>query len=48
MPIRKGASRKTFEHNLEKLKAEGKPIKQALAISYKVKREAQKKKYGVK
>ena len=44
MPLKKSTSKKALQANIkEEIKA-GKPIKQAVAIGYSVKREAQKKK----
>jgi len=44
MPLKKSTSKKALQANIkEEIKAE-KPIKQAVAIGYSVKREAQKKK----
>lgn len=43
MPLKKGTSKKTFSANVGKLRDEGKPLSQALAIAYSVKKEAQKK-----
>ena len=43
MPLKKSASKKAFSENVKTEMAHGKPQKQALAISYAVKREAQKK-----
>lgn len=42
MPLKKGKSKKSFEANVEELVKAGHPIKQALAIAYKEKREAEK------
>lgn len=44
MPISKGSSKKSFERNIKTEVKAGKPVKQAVAISYAVKREAEKKK----
>jgi hypothetical protein len=44
MPLKKSASDKAFTANLKKELGAGKPKKQALAIAYSVKREAQRKK----
>ena len=43
MPLVKSASKEAFRKNVKTEMAHGKPQKQALAISYNVKREAQKK-----
>jgi hypothetical protein len=42
MPLKKSDSKKAFEANI-KTEAKTKPIKQAVAIAYAVKREAAKK-----
>ncbi len=42
MPLKTGYSKKTFAENLHELLASGRPTKQALAISYSKKREAEK------
>lgn len=42
MPLKKGSSKQTFEHNLTKLIREGYPQKQAVAIAYSQKRRSQK------
>lgn len=44
MPLTKSPSKKAFQHNVAAEVKSGKPVKQAVAISYSVKREAQKKK----
>lgn len=41
MPLKKSASKQAFAHNV-KSEAKTKPIKQALAVAYAVKREAAK------
>ncbi len=43
MPLKSGYSDKTFSGNLKELLKSGKPKKQALAISYSEKRQAEKK-----
>lgn len=43
MPLVKSTSKKAFEKNIKAEVKAGKPVKQALAISYAVKREAEKK-----
>lgn len=40
MPLKKSASKKAFTKNLRTELGVGKPIKQALAIAYSVKRRA--------
>jgi hypothetical protein len=45
MPLVKSASKKAFKENIKKEVKEGnKPVKQAVAIAYSVKRKAQGKK----
>lgn len=44
MPLVKSTSKKAFEKNIKAEVKAGKPVKQAVAISYAVKREAQKAK----
>lgn len=44
MPLKKSSSKKAFSENVKKEMESGKPQKQAVAIAYSVKREAQKKK----
>jgi hypothetical protein len=46
MPLKIGTSKKTFSSNIRTERAAGKPIKQAVAIAYAKKREAQKKHRG--
>ena len=43
MPLKKSASPKAFKENIKAEVKAGKPVKQAVAISYSVKREAEKK-----
>lgn len=40
MPLKKGKSKKTFEHNVRQEIKAGKSKKQALAIAYSVKRKS--------
>ena len=40
MPLKKSSSLKTFKENIKAEVKAGKPVKQAVAISYAVKREA--------
>ena len=44
MPLKKSTSKKAFESNIKTEVKAGKPVKQAVAISYAVKKEAQKAK----
>lgn len=48
MPLTKTLSKKAFEKNIKAEVQAGKPVKQAVAIAYSVKREAEKKKSGKK
>lgn len=43
MPINKSTTKKAFKSNIKEEVKAGKPVKQAVAIAYSVKREAQKK-----
>jgi hypothetical protein len=43
MPLTKSKSEKAFKSNIKAEVKAGKPVKQALAIAYNVKREAAKK-----
>ena len=40
MPLKKGKSKKTFEHNVRQEIKAGKSKKQALAIAYSIKRKS--------
>ena len=44
MPLKKSASKKAFGENIRTEMAAGKPQRQAVAIAYSVKREAEKDK----
>lgn len=46
MPLVKSATKKAFKENVRREAHAGKPIKQALAIAYSVKRAAQGKARG--
>jgi hypothetical protein len=43
MPLKKSTSKEAFKENIKAEVKAGKPIKQAVAISYAVKKEAAKK-----
>jgi hypothetical protein len=43
MPLNKSTTKKAFKSNIKEEVKAGKPVKQAVAIAYSVKREAQKK-----
>ena len=43
MPLKKSTSDKAFKQNVKAEVKSGKPVKQAVAIAYSVKREAEKK-----
>ena len=43
MPLIKSASKKAFKKNVERLRREGRPEKQALAIAYSIKRKYSKR-----
>jgi len=43
MPLKKSASKEAFRKNIKAEVQAGKPVKQAVAIAYSVKREASKK-----
>lgn len=40
MPLKKGKSKKAFADNVKISQAEGKPIKQAVAIAYSMKKRS--------
>ena len=40
MPLKKGRSKKAFADNVKISQAEGKPIKQAVAIAYSMKKRS--------
>jgi hypothetical protein len=42
MPLVKGTSKRAFSENIAKERGAGKPLKQAIAIAYATKREAEK------
>jgi hypothetical protein len=44
MPLKKSASPKAFQENIKAEVKAGKPVKQAVAIAYSQKREAEKAK----
>jgi hypothetical protein len=46
MPLKKSASKEAFTQNLHKELGIGKPLKQAIAIAYSVKRRAMANKQG--
>ena len=46
MPLKKSSSEKAFKKNVATEVRAGRPVKQAVAISYAVKREAAKKTKG--
>ena len=48
MPLKKSTSPKAFKENIKAEVKAGKPVKQAVAISYAVKREAEKKPFKKK
>lgn len=48
MPLKKSPSKKDFKENIKREVKEGKPVKQAVAIAYNVKRKAVDKKNGKK
>ena len=44
MPLQKGTDRRTFRKNVSTERRAGKPLKQALAIAYSMKRKSKSKK----
>jgi len=48
MPLKKSKSEKAFKENVKAEVKAGKPQKQALAIAYQVKRDAEHKRKGSK
>ena len=48
MPLKKSTSPKAFKENIKAEIKAGKPVKQAVAIAYSEKREAQAKKAKIK
>lgn len=42
MPLKKSTSKKAFKENIKKEVEAGKPVKQAVAIAYSIKRQAAK------
>lgn len=46
MPLVRSASKKAFKENVKKEYQSGKPVKQAVAIAYSVKRQATKRTSG--
>jgi hypothetical protein len=47
MPLQKSGSKEAFRHNVKAEVEAGKPVKQAVAIAYSVKREAQDGRYVI-
>lgn len=43
MPLEKGKDKKAFDHNIKAEVKAGKPVKQAVAVAYSEKRQAEKK-----
>lgn len=48
MPLIKSKSKQAFKENISREVKAGKPVRQAVAIAYNVKREAQNKKASTK
>lgn len=46
MPLKKSTSKNAFRDNIKAEVNAGKPVKQAVAIAYSVKKDAMKKKSG--
>ena len=44
MPLMKSSSKKAFSYNVKKEKESGKPLDQALAIAFNIKRKSNEKK----
>lgn len=44
MPLKKGKSKKTLSKNISTLVKEGRPVKQAVAIAYSVRRRSKSRK----
>jgi hypothetical protein len=43
MPLKKGKSKVILSENISRLRQEGKPVKQAVAIAYSMQRRSKKK-----
>ena len=48
MPLKKSTSAKAFKENIKAEVKAGKPVKQAVAIAYQMKRDAEHKRKGSK
>jgi hypothetical protein len=44
MPLKKGKSKKSFQENIRTEVKSGKPVKQAVAIAYSIKRKSSRRK----